>query len=251
MDKLETMLERAASDESGVLVVVDGVFSMEGDVCDLPPVVELCKRYGARLFVDEAHGVGVLGARGAGACELFGLEDEIDLRMGTFSKSLASCGGFIAGSEEVIEYLRVSSRAFIFSASAVPAAVGAALGALRIIRSEGPALFEKLLDNAAYLRQGFRDLGLKVIEPGKLADGTEATTPVVPVVVGEDWQAVLLWKALFDAGVYTNVALHPAVPPGGALLRTSLMATHQREHLDRALEIFGQVVTDFPDLPSA
>jgi 8-amino-7-oxononanoate synthase len=251
MDKLETMLERAASDESGVLVVVDGVFSMEGDVCDLPPVVELCKRYGARLFVDEAHGVGVLGARGAGACELFGLEDEIDLRMGTFSKSLASCGGFIAGSEEVIEYLRVSSRAFIFSASAVPAAVGAALGALRIIRSEGPALFEKLLDNAAYLRQGFRDLGLKVIEPGKLADGTEATTPVVPVVVGEDWQAVLLWKALFDAGVYTNVALHPAVPPGGALLRTSLMATHQREHLDRALETFGQVVTDFPDLPSA
>jgi 8-amino-7-oxononanoate synthase len=251
MDKLETMLERAASDESGVLVVVDGVFSMEGDVVDLPPVVELCKRYGARLFVDEAHGVGVLGARGAGACELFGLEDEIDLRMGTFSKSLASCGGFIAGSEEVIEYMRVSSRAFIFSASAVPAAVGAALGALRIIRSEGPELFAKLLDNAAYLRQGFRDLGLKVIEPGKLPDGTEATTPVVPVVVGEDWQAVLLWKALFDAGVYTNVALHPAVPPGGALLRTSLMATHDREHLDRALSIFGRVVGDFPDLPSA
>ncbi|MGH2956797.1 MAG: aminotransferase class I/II-fold pyridoxal phosphate-dependent enzyme [Solirubrobacterales bacterium] len=250
MDKLETMLERAQADGSGTLVVVDGVFSMEGDVCDLPPVVELCNRFGARLMVDEAHGVGVLGARGTGACELFGLEDEVDLRMGTFSKSLASCGGFIAGSEEVIEYLRISSRAFIFSASAVPAAVGAALGALRIIRAEGPGLMEKLLENAAYLRQGFRDLGLRVVEPGTLPDGREATTPVVPVIVGEDWQAVLLWKALFEAGVYTNVALHPAVPPGGALLRTSLMATHQREHLDRALEVFDQVRKGFPDLPT-
>jgi 8-amino-7-oxononanoate synthase len=251
MDKLETMLERAAGDESGTLVIVDGVFSMEGDVCDLPPIVALCARFGARLMVDEAHGVGVLGARGAGACELFGLEDEVDLRMGTFSKSLASCGGFVAGSEEVIDYMRISSRAFIFSASAVPAAVGAALGALRIIRSEGPQLFERLLDNAAYLRAGFRDLGLKVVEPGSLPDGSEATTPVVPVMVGEDWQAVLLWKALFDAGVYTNVAIHPAVPPGGALLRTSLMATHRREHLDRALEIFGDVIGRFPDLPRA
>jgi 8-amino-7-oxononanoate synthase len=148
MDKLEAMLERAAGDESGALVVVDGVFSMEGDVCDLPPIVELCKRLGARLMVDEAHGVGVLGARGTGACELFGLEDEVDLRMGTFSKSLASCGGFIAGPEEVIEYLRIASRSFIFSASAVPAAVGAALGALRIIRTEGPELMALLLDNA-------------------------------------------------------------------------------------------------------
>jgi 8-amino-7-oxononanoate synthase len=250
MDKLETMLERAEADGSGTLVVVDGVFSMEGDVCDLPPIVELCKRYGARLMVDEAHGVGVLGERGTGACELFGLEDEVDLRMGTFSKSLASCGGFIAGSEEVIEYLRIAARSFIFSASAVPAAVGAALGALRIIRSEGPELMAKLLDNAAYLRQGFRDLGLKVVEPGTLPDGREATTPVVPVIVGEDWQAVLLWKALFEAGVYTNVALHPAVPPGGALLRTSLMATHEREQLDRALEIFSEVRRGFPELPT-
>ena len=200
-------------------------------------------------MVDEAHGVGVLGARGAGASELFGLEDDVDLRMGTFSKSLASCGGFIAGSSEVIEYMRVSSRAFIFSASAVPAAVGAALAALRIIVAEGPELFERLLDNAAYLRQGFRDMGLQVIEPGLLQDGSEANTPVVPVMVGEDWQAVLLWKALFDAGVYTNVAIHPAVPPGGALLRTSLMATHEREQLDRALEIFGEVCAEFPDLP--
>jgi 8-amino-7-oxononanoate synthase len=251
MDKLETMLERAAADQSGSLVVVDGVFSMEGDVCNLPPIVELCRRHGARLMVDEAHGVGVLGKRGAGACELFGLEDEVDLRMGTFSKSLASCGGFIAGSEEVIEYLRIASRSFIFSASAVPAAVGAALGALRIIRSEGPDLMARLLDNASYLRQGFRDLELRVVEPGTLPDGSEATTPVVPVVVGEDWQAVMLWKALFEAGVYTNVAIHPAVPPGGALLRTSLMATHEREHLDRALEIFAEVKSSFAGLPAS
>jgi 8-amino-7-oxononanoate synthase len=250
MDKLETMLERAAADGSGTLVAVDGVFSMEGDVCDLPAIVELCRRHGARLMVDEAHGVGVLGERGAGACELFGLEDEVDLRMGTFSKSLASCGGFIAGSEEVIEYLRIASRSFIFSASAVPAAVGAALGALRIIRSEGPELMSRLLDNSSYLRQGFRELGLKVVEPGTLPDGREATTPVVPVIVGEDWQAVLLWKALFEAGVYTNVAIHPAVPPGGALLRTSLMATHEKKQLDRALAIFAEVKGRFPELPT-
>jgi 8-amino-7-oxononanoate synthase len=249
MDKLEKMLQRAAEDGGGVMVVVDGVYSMEGDLCDLPPIVDLCERHGARLMVDEAHGVGVLGARGAGACELFGLEDRVDRRMGTFSKSLASCGGFIAGPADVVDYLRIASRSFIFSASAVPAAVGAALGALRIIRSEGPDLFERLLANASYLRAGLRDLGLVVVEPGRLPDGSEATTPVVPVIVGEDWQAVLLWKALFDAGVYTNVALHPAVPPGAALLRTSLMATHEREQLDRALQIFERVLADFPDVP--
>jgi 8-amino-7-oxononanoate synthase len=249
MDKLEKMLQRAAEDGGGVLVVVDGVFSMEGDLCDLPRIVELCRAHGARLMVDEAHGAGVLGARGAGACELFGLEEEVDLRMGTFSKSLASCGGFIAGDSEVIEYLRIASRSFIFSASAVPAAVGAALAALRVIRSEGPELCEALLGKAEYLREGLREVGLKVIEPGRLPDGALATTPVVPVSVGDDWQAVLLWKALFEGGVYTNVAIHPAVPPGGALLRTSLMATHEREQLDRALEIIARTVEDFPDLP--
>ncbi len=249
MDKLEKMLQRAGEDGGGVLVVVDGVFSMEGDVCDLPRIVELCQAHGARLMVDEAHGAGVLGARGAGACELFGLEDDVDLRMGTFSKSLASCGGFIAGPADVIEYLRISSRSFVFSASAVPAAVGAALAALRVIRADGPQLFERLLENSEYLREGLRSLGLKVVEPGTLADGSVATTPVVPVIVGDDWQAVLLWKALFDAGVYTNVAIHPAVPPGGALLRTSLMATHEREHLDRALETIARTIEGFPELP--
>jgi 8-amino-7-oxononanoate synthase len=251
MDKLEKMLQRAADDGGGVLVVVDGVFSMEGDVCDLPRIVELCRAHGARLMVDEAHGAGVLGARGAGASELFGLEDEVDLRMGTFSKSLASCGGFIAGPADVVEYLKISARSFMFSASGVPAAVGAALGALKVIRDEGPALFETLLANAQYLREGLGELGLRVVEPGTLPDGTVATTPVVPIVVGDDWQAVLLWKALFEAGVYTNVAIHPAVPPGGALLRTSLMATHERRHLDRALATIARVINDFPDLPRA
>jgi 8-amino-7-oxononanoate synthase len=248
MDKLEKMLERAAADGGGVLVVVDGVFSMEGDIAPLPEIVELSHRHGARLMVDEAHAVGVLGERGTGSCELFGLEDQVDLRMGTFSKSLASCGGFIAGPADVIEYLRIAARAFMFTAAAVPAAVGAALEAVRICRREGGALYERLLDNAAYLHSGLRELGLRVVEPTRLPDGREVLTPIVPVVVGEDWQAVLLWKALFDAGLYTNVALHPAVPPGGALLRTSLMATHEREHLDGALEIFARVIHQFPDL---
>jgi 8-amino-7-oxononanoate synthase len=237
LDKLEKMLERAADDGGGVLVVVDGVFSMEGDIAPLPRIVELVKQYGARLMVDEAHGAGVLGARGAGASELFGVEADVDLRMGTFSKSLASCGGFLAGPHEVIDFLRISSRAFLFTASGVPAAVGAALAALRIIRSpEGPELFARVLDNARYLREGLRALGYRVVD---------APTPVVPVVVGDDWKAVLLWRALYDAGVYVNVAIHPAVPPGGALLRTSVMATHDRAVLDRALTAFERVKQAF------
>jgi 8-amino-7-oxononanoate synthase len=241
LDKLEKMLQRAGDDGGGVLVVVDGVFSMEGDVADLPRVVELCRAHGARLMVDEAHAAGVLGARGAGASELFGVEGDVDLRMGTFSKSLASCGGFIAGTHEVIEFLRISSRAFLFTAAAVPAAVGAALAALRIVRSdEGPALFASVLDNARYLRDGLRDLGFEVHDVGP-----PVTTPVIPVVVGDDWKAVILWRALYDAGVYVNVALHPAVPPAGALLRTSVMATHDRATLDRALGTFETVKTSF------
>jgi 8-amino-7-oxononanoate synthase len=242
LDKLETMLSRAEGDGGGVLVVVDGVFSMEGDLAPVPEIAALCREHGARLMVDEAHGVGVLGERGAGACEAYGIEDEVDLRMGTFSKSLASCGGFIAGPADVIDFLRVQSRSFMFTAAAVPAAIGAALGALRIIRShEGPELMARVLDNARYLHRGLAELGYEVMEPTTMPDGSELLTPIVPVLIGDDWEAVLVWKALYDAGVYVNVALYPAVQRGGALLRTSVMATHEREHLDRALEAFERV----------
>jgi len=261
LEKLEKMLGRAQGDGGGVLVVVDGVFSMEGDLAPLQQICELCEHYGARLMVDEAHGAGVLGARGAGASELLGVADRVDLRMGTFSKSLASCGGFIAGNEDVISYLRIYSRAFLFTASAVPAAVGAALAALRVLRSEdGPPLLERVLDNAARLRDGLEDLGFAVVLPQPLpgegvqehAPGVRSrdgvlsiVTPIVPVLVGDDWKAALLWKALYDGGVFVNTALHPAVPPGGALLRTSVMATHDAATIDRALEVFAQVKRDF------
>jgi 8-amino-7-oxononanoate synthase len=236
-----------------VLVVVDGVFSMEGDVAPLIDIAELCERHGARLMVDEAHGAGVLGARGAGASELLGVEDRVDLRMGTFSKSLASCGGFVAGPADVIDYLRISSRAFLFTASAVPAALGAALAALRIVRSpEGAELLAAVLDRARYLRDGLRSLGYRTLsgEPVRTSPAPDAplrsiVTPIVPVLVGDDWQAALLWRALYDAGVFTNCALHPAVPPGGALLRTSVMATHDSATLDRALEAFATVKREF------
>jgi len=242
LDKLESMLKRAESDGGGVLVVVDGVFSMEGDLSPLPDIVALCREHGARLMVDEAHGVGVLGARGAGACEAFDVEDEVDLRMGTFSKSLASCGGFVAGPADVIDFLRVQSRSFMFTAAAVPAAIGAAQGALAIIRSdEGPRLMAKVLDNARYLHAGLAERGYEVMKPIPMPDGSDVITPIVPVLVGDDWKAVMLWKALYDAGVYVNVAIYPAVQRGGALLRTSVMATHEHDHLDRALEVFDRV----------
>jgi 8-amino-7-oxononanoate synthase len=239
LDKLEKQLDRSDEDGGGVLVVVDGVFSMEGDVAPLPEIAELARRHGARLMVDEAHGAGVLGARGAGASELLGVEDAVDLRMGTFSKSLASCGGFIAGSAEVVEYLRFSSRAFMFTASAVPAAVGAAAAALRIVRSEeGREMMAQVLRNADRLRDGLRERGLKVIEH-------PISTPIVPILVEDDWKAALLWKALYESGVYVNVAVHPAVPPGGALLRTSVMATHTAETIDAALDTFATVKAAF------
>ena len=209
-------------------------------------IAELCARHGARLMVDEAHAAGVLGARGAGTAELFGVEDLVDLRMGTFSKSLASCGGFIAGPADVVEYLRISSRAFLFTASGVPAALGAALAALRIIRSaEGPALLAAVLENARYFAEGLRGLGFLTLAGEPRADRSgERRARDASILrssrsqIEEDWKAALLWRALYDEGVFTNCALHPAVPPGKALLRMSVMATHDRAILDRALEIF-------------
>jgi 8-amino-7-oxononanoate synthase len=246
LDRFERTLEKAAADGGGILVVVDGVFSTEGDVAPLPEIAELCARFGARLMVDEAHALGVLGARGAGASELLGVEDRVDLRMATFSKSLASCGGVIAGPAEVIEFLRIQSRPFIFTASAVPAAVGATLAAVRICRSdEGRALFARVLDNARYLHGGLSELGFRVVKPTRLGDGTEIVTPVVPIVVGDDFKALFLWRALFDRGVYVNLMVHPAVPPAGALLRCSVMASHDRSTLDAALEIFAQAKREF------
>ncbi|MGI8802243.1 MAG: aminotransferase class I/II-fold pyridoxal phosphate-dependent enzyme [Solirubrobacteraceae bacterium] len=249
IDKLERTLERAAGDGGGVMVVVDGVFSMEGDIAPLREIAELSKRFGARLMVDEAHGIGVLGDRGAGTAELLGVEEQVDLRMGTFSKSLASCGGFIAGPADVMEYLRIQSRSFLFTASGVPAAVGAALAALRVIRSDdGRELLARVLANARHLNRGLHDLGFSVVEPSPVstAAGTETIiTPIVPVRVGDDWKAAVLWRALYDEGVFTNVAVHPAVPPGGALLRTSVMATHDGAVLDRALGCFARVKRKF------
>jgi 8-amino-7-oxononanoate synthase len=246
LEKLEKMLGRAQQDGGGVLVVVDGVFSMEGDIAPLREICDLCEHYGARLMVDEAHGAGVLGARGAGTAELLGVEDRVDLRMGTFSKSLASCGGFVAGPHEVIEYLRLYSRAFLFTASAVPAALGAALAALRVLNSpEGPPLLAQVLENARRLRDGLHALGFAVVEPQALPDGESIVTPIVPVLVGDDWKAALLWKALYDGGVFVNTALHPAVPPGGALLRTSVMATHDQSTIAEALEVFARVKRAF------
>jgi 8-amino-7-oxononanoate synthase len=267
LDKLEKMLQRAQDDGGGILVVVDGVFSMEGDIAPLTDICDLCERYSARLMVDEAHGAGVLGERGAGTAELLGVGDRVDLRMGTFSKSLASCGGFVAGSHEVIEYLRLYSRAFLFTASAVPAAVGAAAAALGVLRSEdGPPLLARVLANARLLRDGLEERGFAVVSPQALpldanvqehapgllrtGDAGQAprqtiVTPIVPVLVGDDWKAAVLWRALYDAGVFVNTALHPAVPPGGALLRTSVMATHDEATLQRALDVFARVKGEF------
>ncbi|GAQ94879.1 8-amino-7-oxononanoate synthase [Thermodesulfovibrio aggregans] len=229
MEDLERVLKE--TEGKSKLVVVDGVFSMEGDIVKLPEVVNLCKKYGARIMVDDAHGIGVLGRTGRGTAEHFDLEQDVDLIMGTYSKSLASIGGFIAGDKDVINYIKHFARAFIFSASPPPASVAAVSAAIDIIESE-PERREQLWKNTNKMLKGFRELGFDI---------GVAETPIIPVIVGEDELAFKFVMMLQDEGIFANVAVSPAVPPGKALIRTSYMATHTDEHLDRVLEAFKKV----------
>lgn len=229
-------LERVLKECNGKpkLVIVDGVFSMEGDIAKLPEVVKLCKKYGARLMVDDAHGIGVLGQTGRGTSEHFGVEEDVDLVMGTYSKSLASIGGFIAGARDVINYIKHFGRAFIFSASPPPASVAAVSAAIDIIENE-PERREQLWRNTNKMLKSFRELGFDI---------GVAETPIIPVIVGEDELAFKFVMMLQEEGIFANVAVSPAVPPGKALIRTSYMATHTDEHLDRVLEAFKKVGKD-------
>jgi len=216
--------------QAGKLVVVDGVFSMGGDIAPLPEIVSVCHKYGARLMVDDAHSIGVLGG-GRGTAAHFGLTGQVDLTMGTFSKSFASLGGFIAGSEDVIHYIQHHARSMIFSASIPPANAAAALAALEVMQEE-PERIARVNQIGERMRTELRRLGFNL---------GASQTPIVPVIIGDDMPTFQAWKTLYEAGVYTNPVISPAVPPGGALLRTSYMATHTDEHLDRVLAAFTQV----------
>lgn len=230
MSALEERL-RAVGPGGSSMIVVDGVFSMEGDLADLPGIVELKRRFGARLMVDDAHGVGVMGAEGRGTAEHFGLEAETDLVMGTFSKSLAAVGGFVAGDHKVIDFIKHRARSLIFSAAPPPASVASVIAAVGIIRRE-PERRERLWENTRYM----------MAELGRLGFDTGASaSPVIPIVVGEDLDAFRMTIRLQEKGVFVNPVVSPAVPPDRALIRTSYMATHTREHLDRALEAIAEV----------
>jgi len=230
MASLEKVLQ-SCPDSAGKLIAVDGVFSMGGDIAPLPEIAALCKKYGARLMVDDAHSIGVLGDHGRGTANHFGLTDQVDLIMGTFSKSFASLGGFIAGDDVVMHYVQHHARSFMFSASMPAANVAAVLAVLDIMEKE-PERIERLWHNSEKMRAGFKALGF---------DTGQSTTPVIPIMIGDDMKTVFAWNALFKAGVYTNTVLPPAVPPNGSLLRTSYMATHTDEQLDRVLDIFATV----------
>lgn len=219
------------NEDRGKLIVVDGVFSMEGDIANLPDIVELAKKYGARVMVDDAHGIGVLGKTGRGTAEHFGLEKEVDLLMGTYSKSLASIGGFVAGSENTIHYIKHFARSLIFSASPPPASIAAVSAALDIIENE-PERRERLWENTRRMLKGFRELGFEI---------GPSETPIIPIIVEENEIAFKMAMMLQEEGVFANVAVSPAVPNGRALIRTSYMATHTDEHLDIVLNAFEKI----------
>jgi len=229
MEHLECVL-KALPEEAGKLIVVDGLFSMEGDLAPLDELVVVAKNYGARLMVDDAHGMGVTGG-GHGTAAHFGVTDQVDLIMSTFSKSFASLGGFIAGEADVVDYIKHHARALIFSASVPPSNAAAALAALRVMKEE-PERAARVNANAEKIRKGLNELGFNT---------GRSVTPVVPVIIGDDQLTFLTWKTLFDEGVFVNPVISPAVSPGHQLLRTSYMATHTDEQLDKVLEIFEKV----------
>lgn len=225
--------------DAGKLVIVDGVYSMGGDICPLPEILEVCQRHGARLMVDDAHGVGTMG-QGHGTAAHFGLSDKIDLMMGTFSKSFASIGGFIAGSADVIHYIQHHARSLIFSAALPASNAAAVLAALDIIESE-PQHVQRVWENAEYMRAGLKELGYNT---------GASCTPIIPVIIGEQYLTGITWAALIEQGVYTNPVVPPATPPNASLLRTSYMATHTRELLDEALRAFKVVGQNLDLIPS-
>ncbi len=227
MDDLKRLLENS-DPNAGKLIVVDGVFSMEGDLADLPNIVELAKKYGARIMVDEAHAVGVLGENGRGTAEYFGLEDEVDIQMATFSKSFATIGGFAVSNAKVIEYIKHHSRALIFTASLPPAVLGAASAALEIIKNE-PERRKRLFEISEKMRNELRAMGYDV---------GPTVTPIVPIIIGDMDKCFMLWREVTDNGLFVNPVIPPAVPPGKSLIRTSYIATHTDEQLDFALDVF-------------
>ena len=224
-------LRRVLTEHQGrsMLIVVDGVFSMEGDIARLPEITQLADEFGSAVMVDDAHGIGVLGKQGAGTAQHFGVEEKVDIIMGTYSKSMATIGGCLAGDADTMDYLKHNARPLIFSASLPAANTASALAALDIIENE-PERRERLWANADYLRNGLKDLGFDTLK-------TEST--VVPVFVGDDMQALQFWRKLFDGGLFVTPVIHPGVAKGSALIRTSVMASHRPEHLDRALDIFA------------
>lgn len=225
MNSLEFVLKECGN--RGKLVVVDGVYSMEGDIAPLPDIVPLCKKYGARLMVDDAHGIGVLGETGRGTAEHFGLENDVDIIMGTYSKSMASIGGFVAADEDVIHYMKHTSRPLIFSASPPPASVASVIAALDIIDQE-PERRERLWHNTHKMMRAFKQMGY---------DTGVAETPIIPLLMGEMERAFMMWKTLNEEGVFVNPVVPPATTPGRCLIRTSYMATHTDEMLDRVLVV--------------